>query len=103
MSIEKPEGEPIETCIESAVEIALPFLDDFSQGSGSGDTVELEVRLHLLLLSPFSPSPVVYLPARKTRKTHIGTYVATGVRSRAVGKRTGLHRDRNYQRRRTDG
>jgi hypothetical protein len=43
-SVRKPEGEPIEARIENAIEVALPFVDDFSQNSKSGETVELEVR-----------------------------------------------------------
>lgn len=44
MSIGKSENELIVTGVENAIEVALPFLDDFSQDSESGDTIELEVR-----------------------------------------------------------
>lgn len=43
VSVGNPENEPIETRVENAIEVALPFVDDFSQNSGSGETVELEV------------------------------------------------------------
>lgn len=43
VSIGKPENEPIDTRVENAIEVALPFVDDFSQNSESGETVELEV------------------------------------------------------------
>lgn len=43
VSIGKPENEPIETRAESAIEVALPFVDDFSQDSESGEAMELEV------------------------------------------------------------
>jgi hypothetical protein len=44
VSIATPKNEPMVTCVENAIEVALPFLDDFSQNSESGDTTELEVR-----------------------------------------------------------
>lgn len=43
VSIGKPENEPIETRIENTIEVALQLVDDFSQNSESGETVELEV------------------------------------------------------------
>lgn len=33
----------METCVENAIEVALPLVDDFSQNSESGETIELEV------------------------------------------------------------
>lgn len=44
VSIAKHENEPAVTRVENAIEVALPFVDDFFQSSESGDTIELEVR-----------------------------------------------------------
>lgn len=43
VSIEMPEDGPIETRVESAIEVALPFVDDFSQNCKSGGTTDLKV------------------------------------------------------------
>jgi len=43
VSIGKSENEPIEARVENAIEVALPFIDDFSQNSEPGETIELEV------------------------------------------------------------
>jgi len=42
VSVGKPENEPVETRAENAIEVALPFIDDFSQNSEPGETIELE-------------------------------------------------------------
>jgi len=43
VSIGKPENGTIETRVENAIEVALPFVDDFSQNYESGETTELKV------------------------------------------------------------
>ncbi|KAF9653055.1 YebC-like protein [Thelephora ganbajun] len=42
VSVGKPENESLETRVESAIEVALLFVDDFSQNPESGETIELE-------------------------------------------------------------
>jgi len=42
VSIAKHENEPAVARVENAIEVALPFVDDFFQSSESGDTIELE-------------------------------------------------------------
>ena len=78
VSVGKPEGDPMETRIENVIEVALPFVDDFSQNSKSGDTVELEVRW---LFSPQSrlstPSVIVYLSTRKSGEIDLCPNIAT--------------------------
>ena len=44
VSVLKSESELVVTRAENVIEVALPFVDDFSQYSESGDTIELEVR-----------------------------------------------------------
>jgi len=43
VSIGTPEDGPIETRVENVIEVALPFVDDFSQNCESGETTELKV------------------------------------------------------------
>ena len=43
VSIGKPGNGHTETDVENAIEVALPFVDDFSQNPESGETMELEV------------------------------------------------------------
>ena len=50
VAVREPEDvdEPIGTRVEHVIEVALPFVDDFSQnGAESGDTIELKVCLPL--------------------------------------------------------
>jgi len=42
VSVGNSEGGPVVTRVENAIEIALPFVDDFSQKSESGDTTKLK-------------------------------------------------------------
>lgn len=80
MSLGKPDDEPVGARVECAIEVALPFVDDFSQNAESGDTIELEV--HPLFYFGFRPSPftiVVYLPSRKFGEVNL--YARVGARS----------------------
>lgn len=43
VSIWKPENDSLVTRVENAIEVALPFVDDFSHNPESKDTIELEV------------------------------------------------------------
>ena len=52
MSAGTPEDKSTETRVENAIEVALPFVDDFSYNSDSGRGTELEVcPLSLLQIS----------------------------------------------------
>ena len=90
MSIDRSENKPIETRLENAIEVALPFVDDFSQNSESGETIELEVwRLSCVQSRP-SPSIIVHLPTRKPGKTDLCPNIAARTFSRVLGKRINL-------------
>lgn len=77
VSIGKPENELTETCVDNAIEVALPFIDDFSQSPEQGDRTELEVRRPFPFKCWFSiSSDVVNLPARKSGKIDLRTHLA---------------------------
>lgn len=104
VSIGKLENEPLETRTENVIEVALPFVDDFSQDSELGETIELEVyRLFLPLVSVLTASIIVHLQTRKSGKTDVCPNVAARTCSRALGERTSLRPDRNCNSRRADG
>lgn len=82
VSIGKAENESVAALVENAIEITLPFIDDFSQNSESGDMVELEVRrLFSLQVSVLKiPLVPVYLPTRKFGKSDLCTHVTARTR-----------------------
>ena len=82
VSVEKPENEPIEICVENVLEVALPFVDDFSQNPGLGDTIELEVYLLFLhqVLAHYPLPCIVHLQTRKFREADLRAHLATKTR-----------------------
>ena len=104
VSVGKPENGPIGTRVENAIEVALPFVDDFSQNHEPGETTELEVSwIFCLHPRPSQNGTTVYLQTGKSGKVDLCPNVATQTYSRALGERACLHPNRNRDNRRADG
>jgi len=73
VSVGKLENEPIGTRAEVAIEVALPFVDDFSQNSESRETIELEVRR----LSGFSTGSQYVLSQFTCQPENLGKLTST--------------------------
>lgn len=87
VSIVMPEGGSIETRVESAIEVALPFVNDFAQNCQSGGTIELKVSWLFCFQSRLSPHSIqVYLQTRKSGETDVCPDIATQTCSRALNK-----------------